>query len=95
MEEETEDLHDDYIHPSDFEEELDYVLQVENIVGGSFENYRETYFYLSDYDFEFEGHKEIHRGLHESDIDHASFSCADIDISKDVAGRAGAGRAGV
>ena len=82
MKEETKNLQNDYIYPSDFEEELDYVVQVENILGGSFENYRKMYFHLSDYDSEFEGHKEIHQGLHESDIDHASFSCADIDISK-------------
>lgn len=73
MEEETEDLQDDYIYPSDFEEELDYVVQVEDIVGGSFENHGETYFNLSDYESEFEGHEEIHQGLHESDVDHASF----------------------
>ena len=31
MEEETEDLQDDYIYPSYFKEELDYVLQVEDL----------------------------------------------------------------
>ena len=72
MEEETEDLHDDYIYPSDFEKDLDYIIQVKNIVGGSFDNHGETYFHLSNYDSEFEGHKEIHQRLHESDIDQAS-----------------------
>ena len=61
MVEEVKYLQDDYIYPLDLEEELDYVMQVEEIVGGSFESHRETYFIISDYDFEFEGHEEIHQ----------------------------------
>ena len=83
MEEETEDLQDDYIYPSDFDEELDYVVQVEDIIGESFENDGKTYFNLSDYDSEFEGDEEIHQKLHENDVDQSSFSCANIDKSKD------------
>ena len=83
MEEETKDLQDDYIYPSNFEEELDYIVQVEDIVAGSFENHGETYFNISDYDSEFEGNEEIHGGLHESDIHHANFLSADIGNSKD------------
>ena len=39
---------------------------------------RTLIYWISDY--EFEGHEEIHQGLHESDINHASFSYANIDI---------------
>lgn len=74
----TEDVQDDYIYPSDFEKEIDYIVQIEDIVGGSFENHGETYFNISDYDSEFKGHEEIHQGLHESDIDNANFLYADI-----------------
>jgi hypothetical protein len=58
-------------------------MQVEDIVGGSFENHGETYFNTSDHDFEVEGHEKIYKKLHESDIDHASSLCADIDNLKD------------
>ena len=33
--EELEDLQDDYIYPLDFEKKLDYVMQMEDIVGRS------------------------------------------------------------
>ena len=58
-------------------------MQVKDIVERFFKNYGETYFNLSDYDAAIEDHEEIHQVLHESDIDHASFLCADIDNSKD------------
>ena len=72
-----------YIYPSDFEKELDDVVQVDDIVGGYFKNHKEIYFNLSDYNSELEGHEIIHQGLHESDINHVSSSCAEIDILKD------------
>ena len=56
---------------------------MEDIVERFSKNYGETYFNLSDYDSEIEGHEEIHQVLHENDIDHASSLCSDIDNSKD------------
>ena len=58
-------------------------MQVEDIIGGSFENDGEMYFNLSDYDSKFESDEEIHQKLYKSDVDHASFSSANIDKSKD------------
>lgn len=78
MEEKTKDVHDDYIYSYDFKEELDCVEQMEDILSGSFKNHGAMYFNSLDYDSEFKDNEEIYEALHESDIDHASFSCADI-----------------
>ena len=78
IEEKIECLNDDYIYPSDFEEQFDYVMQMEDILGGSWKNDGETYFNTSECDFEFEGHKKIHQELHEIDVDRANSSCVDI-----------------
>ena len=45
MKEKIEDLHDDYIYTSNFEENFDYVVQVEDIVVFFFKS-RSTYFNL-------------------------------------------------
>ena len=58
-------------------------MQLEDILGGSFENDGDTYFNLSDCYSKFEGHQEVHQGLHEIDVEHTNSSCAGIDNSKD------------
>lgn len=68
-------LNDEYIYLYDFEEELDYVVQVEDILGGSFENDGDMYFNLLDCHYEFGRHENI-------DVDHVNSSCAGIDKSK-------------
>jgi hypothetical protein len=55
----TKDVHDNYIYQSYFEEELDYVVQMEDIFEGSFKNHGETYFNILDCNFKFEGHKKF------------------------------------
>ena len=72
-------LNGNYINQSDFEEGFDYVVQMEDILGGSWKNDGKTYFNTSDCDSEFEGHKKIHQRLHDIDLDHANSSCLDIE----------------
>lgn len=75
MKDKNEYLNDDYIYPFDFEEKFDYTMQVKDILKGSFKIDGNTYFNLWNCHFEFEGHGEIHLGLHKIYVDHANSSC--------------------
>jgi hypothetical protein len=96
MEEDSEFLGDDFFYPSDFEEELEYVVEVEEIlecaIGSTTEFastsiFGETYFTLSDYESECEGDKEGDEesdgGLHEVDNDPLYFSTDNTGINVD------------
>ena len=83
MEEKFKYLNDDYIYSSDGEKKLDYVIQVDDILGGYFKNDNDTYFNLMDYHYEFECHEKIHLNFLEIIVDCTNFLCVDIDNFKD------------
>jgi hypothetical protein len=85
-------LGDDFFYPSDFEEELEHVVGVEEIlecaIGSTTEfvstsTFGETYFTLSDYESECEGDEEGDGGLHEVDNDPLHFSTDNTGINVD------------
>jgi hypothetical protein len=96
MEEDSEFLGDDFFCSSDFEEELEHVVGVEEIlecaIGSTTEftstsTFGETYYTLSDYESEYkgdeEGHEEGDGGFHKVDNDHLYFSTDNTGINVD------------
>ncbi|XP_024400655.1 uncharacterized protein [Physcomitrium patens] len=83
MEEEDDIRDDDYIYPSDFEEEFEYVVGVEEIL----QNHQDdgslgTHFTLSDWETNMEG-TEDYDEPYGCDGDSINFSSANIPISTD------------
>ena len=72
MEEDSSFQEDDYFYPSDFEEELQYVARVEEILGGTHGSnsdfdftttFGETYFNILDFESEDDGDDEAHEEM--------------------------------
>jgi hypothetical protein len=85
-----------FFYPSDFEEELELVVGVEEILEcairstsefASSSTFGETHFILSDYESKYkgdeEGDEEGNGGLHEVDNDLSHFSIDNIGINAD------------